>query len=140
MYICKKKVMEIESLTYNEMEKEIEKLLQKKLDIMDICAKEGKTFDEFMEIATPITEQIYLLSQEKRLKQTPTMEYGKEWKGNKYIIEYFSDSCKNGVFADNDGYGYYATENAKSDIIAYPSDFTSGKYRTDFTHIIWFNK
>jgi hypothetical protein len=55
-------------------------------------------------------------------------------------VEEFKNEVENGLFIDDDGYGYYATETTKSDIYVYPSDFTENIYRDDFTHIIWFNR
>ena len=55
-------------------------------------------------------------------------------------IEEFKNEVEGGLFIDDDGYGYYATDTTKSDIYVYPSDFTENIYRDDFTHIIWFNR
>ena len=41
---------------------------------------------------------------------------------------------------DSDGYGYYATESAKSDVHIMPSDVIENIIRDDFSHVIWFNK
>ena len=56
-------------------------------------------------------------------------------------IETFISSCKIGpLFTDDDGFGYYATEDKQSNIKVYPSDIMSGNYRKDFTHVVWYNK
>ena len=50
--------------------------------------------------------------------------------------------CKGGGFIDYDGFGVYADKEKKmkTNIKLYPSDITSGKYRKDFTHVIWYNR
>jgi hypothetical protein len=61
--------------------------------------------------------------------------------GSFMTLEEFIDGCKVGpMFTDYDGFGNYATKDKVSNIIIYPSDITSGKYRKDFTHIMWYNK
>ena len=124
----------------NELIQKQKILEEKKKEIMDDCAKKGLPYSEFMELAKDVSRELYLITQDIRLNQSPTMEYGKTWRGDMYTIEEFIDYCKDNYFTDDDGIGYYATNNAKSDIIAYPSDFKNNIYRTDFTHIIWFNK
>ena len=44
------------------------------------------------------------------------------------------------LLTDEDGYGYYATETAKSSIMIKPSDVVYDMLRTDFTHVLWFSK
>lgn len=60
--------------------------------------------------------------------------------GDHMTLEMFVNACKSGMFIDYDGNGDYATEDQVSDLIVSPSDITSGEYRTDFTHIVWYNK
>ena len=55
-------------------------------------------------------------------------------------MEAFIELVNDGIFTVDDGFGYYATEDAKSDIYIYPSDIQEKIYRSDFTHIIWLNK
>lgn len=69
-------------------------------------------------------------------KLTPIPDYG-----DHMTMEEFAKWCKTGpVFTDYDGFGYYATDKEESDIKVYPSDITSGNYRKDFTHVVWYNK
>lgn len=132
--------MNYNDLTYNELINKKNEFLLKKKSLIEECAKNNKTYDEYMLIATPIMENIFLIDKEIRIKQTPVMEYGKSWKGDVFTIEEFLTNSINNFFTDNDGIGYYATDSAKSNILVYPSDFEYGIYRKDFTHIIWFNK
>ena len=75
-----------------------------------------------------------------RLKKDATVEFGKNWDGDTYTLDEFISRVNGGAFIDDDGYGYYATDNGKSDITVYPSDIKENIYRNDFTHIIWFNR
>ena len=43
-------------------------------------------------------------------------------------------------FSDYDGSGYYATETDISDVPCVPSEIANGYIRTDFTHVMWYNK
>ena len=132
--------MNYENKAYEELLREEERLKEKYAEISDTCAQEGLSFSEFKEKVKSIKEKLYFIGKYKRLKRTPTIEYGKEWDGDLLTIEEFKNGVEGGFFTDDDGYGYYATETTKSDIYVYPSDFTEGIYRDDFTHIIWFNK
>lgn len=61
--------------------------------------------------------------------------------GDLMTLSEFVNSCKIGpLFCDSDGIGYYATKGQESNIEIYPSDIISGKYRKDFTHVMWYNK
>lgn len=132
--------MNYENKTYEELLREEERLNERYTEISDTCAQEGLSFSEFKERVKPIKEKLYFISKYKRLKQTPTVEYGKEWRGDIFTLEKFIELVNDGGFTDFDGYGYYATEDAKSDVYIYPSDIREKIYRSDFTHIIWFNK
>ena len=85
-------------------------------------------------------EGLYFIDKHKRLRQDPIVEYGKEWKGDTYTLEEFKKMAKSKILTDEDGYGYYATESAKSDVEIYPSDVLENLIREDFSHVIWFNK
>jgi hypothetical protein len=126
--------------TYEELVREEDTLNDEYENLSDECAKNGLQYNEFKEKATPIRQKIYFVSKYKRLKQPPTLEYNKEWNGKLYTIEQFIEMSESGGFMDYDGFGYYATHNAKSDILIYPSDILEHIYRNDFTHIIWFNR
>lgn len=132
--------MDYSKKTYEELLREDEKLDKEYEELSDTCAKEGLSYMEFSEKAKPIKEKLYFISKYLRLKKTPSVEYGKEWKGDLYTLENFISNVKSGAFIDDDGWGYYATETTKSDINIYPSDISENIYRNDFTHIIWFNR
>lgn len=68
-------------------------------------------------------------------KLSPIRSYG-----DKMTIREFVECCKEGLFIDYDGVGYYATDDQESDIFILPSHVSMGMVRTDFTHVIWFNR
>lgn len=135
-----KKHMDYSNKTYKELVKEEDELAEEFDLMLDNCAKEGLSYFEFCRRAKDVKEKLYFVSKYRRLKQNPTIEYGKEWLGDTFTLENFIELVNDGLFIDSDGYGYYATEDAKSDVYIYPSDIKEGLYRSDFTHIIWFNK
>ena len=55
-------------------------------------------------------------------------------------FEKFKKECENSYLTDDDGIGYYATKEAKSNIEIIPSDILENIYRNDFTHVIWMNR
>ena len=57
-----------------------------------------------------------------------------------YTIEKFKGICKSGGFIDYDGFGVYAYKDKKSNIEIYPSDVQKGNVRSDFTHVVWYNR
>lgn len=126
--------------SYSDLIKEIKKN-EKLLDAKENeCAEKGFDFDKMIEETTDIRETIYNLSQEARLKQEPVLEFDKKWKGETLELETFKKMCEENEITNLDGFGYYATERAKSNILIYPSDILDDKYRKDFTHVIWFEK
>lgn len=131
--------MQFENLSYRELKNECKKLQEEYDALMDESLKKGDSFEDFFNIAKPIKEKLYFCEKYKRLKQDPTVEFGKEWKGSTFTLEKFINLVNDGMFIDEDGVGYYATETGKSDIMIFPSDILEGLYRKDFTHIIWFN-
>lgn len=60
--------------------------------------------------------------------------------GDKMPLDEFINDCKEGYFVDSDGSGYYGTEDKQTNLPIYPSSIMSGTYRTDFSHVYWFNK
>ena len=60
--------------------------------------------------------------------------------GDKMTLDEFINDCKEGFFTDSDGSGYYGIEDKQTNLPIYPSSIMSGTYRTDFSHVYWFNK
>ena len=126
--------------TIQELLKEEERLEARYNEIEDQCLKDGLPFSEFEKKVKDIAEDLYFIDKYKRLKQDPVVEYGKEWKGDTYTIEEFKSMARSKMLMDSDGYGYYATESAKSDVHIMPSDVIENIIRDDFSHVIWCNK
>lgn len=127
-------------MSLTSLKKEEERLKAKYSEIEDDCIKKGLPFSEFVDLAHKEAEGIYLIDKYKRLLQDPIVTYGKEWKGDTMTLDEFKNSVKSGMLTDDDGYGYYATETSKSDVIIMPSDVKENLIREDFSHVIWFNK
>nr|DAN43757.1 MAG TPA: hypothetical protein [Caudoviricetes sp.] len=132
-------ISEIKS--YEELCSELNNARETADSYRDFCYKTYDSFDEAWEayVNSDIVKTVKVLSQKVRLLQQPYMDDIPDY-GDIMPLEEFIQSVKLGLFTDYDGSGYYATENACSDITIYPSDITSGTYRRDFTHIVWFNK
>ena len=64
--------------------------------------------------------------------------------GDLFTIKEFKELCDDGCFIDWDGTGQYSDEEFiygdPWNDTANPSDFRAGNIRTDFTHVMWFNK
>lgn len=125
---------------YKEYIKENEKLSKQLAEKENECAKNGMSWDDMFKETLDIRIKITENDRQARLIQSPTMTFGKKWAGDLMSIERFIEDSKKETITDNDGYGKYATETGVSDIYIYPSDILEDKYRTDFSHVIWFNK
>lgn len=126
--------------SYSELLAEKNRLELKYAQIETDCLKDNLSFAEFCNKAHDVKDKLYAIDKFLRLKEDPVLSYGKEWAGTMYDINYFKEMCEHEMFTDEDGFGYYATETAKSNIIVKPSDFTSKMVREDFTHVLWFSK
>ena len=132
--------MDYKKMSTEQLLREEERAEEKYKEIEDQCVKEGLSFDEFCKKAQKEREILYFIDKHKRLRKDPIVEFGKEWKGDLYTLEQFKKMVANGELIDDDGFGYYATEMGKSDVVIYPSDITENLIREDFTHVIWFNR
>lgn len=132
--------MDYSNLRYDELLREEDKLKERMKAIEDQCLKDGLPFDEFQKKAEKEAEGLYFIGKYKRLRMQPTIEYDKEWRGDYLTMEQFKDLVNTGHLIDEDGYGYYATVNSKSDIPILPSDVKENIIREDFTHVIWFGR
>lgn len=125
---------------YKELLKLKAKYDRKYSEKMNECAKRGLPYEDFQKEANGIKEALYFIDKYMRLKADPVVEYGKEWKGRRYEMDEFKSKSIDGSITDEDGKGYYATIDSKSDIEIRPSDVAEGIIRDDFTHVIWFEK
>ena len=58
----------------------------------------------------------------------------------KMTLKEFIDEVKIGFLTDDDGYGYYATEEGLTDIKVYPSHVTYNWLKNEYPYVCWFNK
>jgi len=116
---------------YKKWEKEVETMRKK-------CIDESDTFDTFMEKTHDMKEKMFFIDKYIRKKETPTVEFGKEWNGELIELVRFGSWCLQNSVTDTNGKGYYATITSKSDIEIKPTDVEFGIVRNDFTHVLWF--
>lgn len=128
--------------SYSDLVTEYNRLEEKYEQIETDCLKDNLSFAEFCNKAHDVKDKLFAIDKFLRVKEDPILTYGKEWSGTLYEISKFKELCDEAhqTFTDEDGIGYYATETAKSNIVIKPSDFTYDMVRTDFTHVLWFNK
>ena len=124
----------------------IEKELKEKLDILKDKLKEVQE-ESYNHIngwnwycKHPVVKEYDSISAQYRKIKSYELEDIPNY-GHHMTLTEFIDDCKIGpMFTDDDGTGYYATKDKMSNIYIEPSDITSGIYRNDFTHVVWFNK
>jgi len=131
--------MNYDEKTYDELVREHDRLESEYTSIETQCLKDNLTFNEFCDKAHDVKEKLYYIEKYMRLRQEPTITYGKEWGGKFMEFEEFKKQCDTLYLTDTDGYGFYASESSKSDIIVIPSDITENIFREDFPYVIWFN-
>jgi hypothetical protein len=69
-------------------------------------------------------------------KKTPIPYYG-----DLFPVNTFVEYCKEGLFINYDGSGYYADEDGfYRDLPALPSQIIKGEINKEFKFVIWFNK
>ena len=127
--------------TYKHFQEEYDRTYRDYRTIWDTCAREGLSYEEMLYRSQDIRKRLQRLSAQMRYIQEPSVKYEKNVKGDRYPIEDFKEMCKSGVLSNSDGFGVYATKKSVSDVEIYPSDVTEDELvRTDFTHVVWFNK
>lgn len=130
--IYKDKTLKQLKSEYKKWEKEVETIRQK-------CIDDSESFETFMEKSHEMKEKMFFIDKYIRLKETPTVEFGKEWKCELVELTRFGTWCLQNGVTDTNGKGYYATITSKSDIEIKPTDVEFGIVRNDFTHVMWFD-
>ena len=122
-----------------ELEEKIDKLQD---EVHEIWEKSFDRKDGWEWYSThPKLKELVRLERELRLVKDYTLRDIKGECGNLMTLESFAEACRVGpLFIDSDGCGEYAFKDKVSDLSIYPSDITSGVYRKDFTHVMWYNK
>lgn len=108
-----------------------EKLMQEAYDAPDVY--------RFQELSEKACEPIWRAGMHLR-KIKPFLLKNHHENGELMTIKEFKESCNCGLFIDYDGSGNYSTETQESNISIYPSDISEGVYRSDFTHVKWYNR
>ncbi len=126
-------------LTLEEIQEKIEKnsKILKKIWEED----DGSSWENYQRKCQPYWDDNEALYAAQSLKEKPVMKpMSKHDLSCRMPIEEFKECCECGGFIDDDGMGYYATEDEVSNIDASPSAFASGQIRTDFKYVCWYNK
>lgn len=131
--------MIFENKTYEELIDIENKLNKEYKEIEKQSLLDGLSYEQFCDKAHDVKQNLFFIAKYKRKIQTPSLVFDKKWNGDTYSFDTFKNKCYSEELTDLDGYGYYATNVAKSDVIIKPSDIIENIYRTDFTHVIWFN-
>lgn len=126
--------------TYEDLLTEHQAVVDERLRKQNECAKKGMSFDEMLEETRELSLMELDLDSQIRMVKQPTMQFGKKWKGKFFSMKDFVEFSKNGSLTSNDGHGFYASELGVSDIDIYPEDILNGRYRNDFTRVLWFGK
>jgi len=87
---------------------------------------------QFDELPIEFTRQVQKL---QPVKLEDISEYG-----DKMTISEFIEAAYEGAFSDDDGIGYYATEDKMTRIVASPSSLSMGIFDDRWSHVVWFNK
>lgn len=126
---------------HNLSDEDLEKLKQEKEDYIESLWNLSPMlpWNEYIKRVekTNITEiyaEVYL---RKEPVLRPASEFDLECR---MTLEDFKNCCKNHMFINDDGSGYYGTETERSDIPADPSHFCQNWNRTDFKYVYWYNK
>lgn len=120
-----------------ELKLKVENLREEYDSLMEKYLEEGKSWDEFKN--NPKVREYWKAVAEYRMIQDYTLRPNNDSFGELMPIEEFKQLA--GVFfSDYDGSGYYATEKEISDIPCVPSEICDGYVRTDFSHVMWYNK
>lgn len=133
--------MDYSESSYEELEREYNRVTVKYHDKQEESLKKGLTWDEFCVKAKDEKKAMYFIDKYMRLKMVPTISFNEEIHGEQFTLEEFKKICtESNLYTDSDGFGYYASDKGISDIKVYPSDFVEKIYREDFPNIIWYNK
>jgi hypothetical protein len=121
------------------LDKQIEEL-SKRLDYELNKPTKNESFERFSARIDPLQNERARLKSERRMLTddytlSPLSDYG-----DVMMLKEFVLACKDGMFIDDDGHGYYVKDDHQTNLVIVPSDVTNRKYRKEFEKIIWFNK
>ena len=120
-----------------ELKKKIEDLKIEYDEILEKSLEENKTWDEFRN--DPKVREYWNAIAEYHTVQDFELRPIENGFGLLMPIEEFKEmaGC---FFSDYDGSGYYATDKQISNIPCVPSEICEGYIRSDFSHVMWYNK
>lgn len=124
-------------MTKEELEKQIDELNERVNEIWHESFDRPDGWNWYRN--HPDLKKLIDLEREYKLVQDYTLSDLDDF-GDHMTMGKFVSACKHKLFVDSDGDGVYATADKQSDIWVHPGDIISGKYRKDFTHVMWYNK
>ena len=133
-------------MTYSEIESRIDELfniIDSKRSKVEQLPDEGfgTYWERILDEIHPEQKELDLLYKQRSLVKPPVLTLlPKKKEEHLYTVEEFIEMCNDGDFIDYDGFGRYATDKEESDIEVMPSYIKSGFIRTDFSHIVWYNR
>ena len=102
-----------------------------------------KSFNEYQRAVYETAEysEYYKWEVQERLNRKPALRIADEWDLEcQYKLSEFLELVKCGAITDYDGNGYYGNETEVSDVFIDIDQMREGSYRTDFSHVFWYNK
>ena len=124
-------------MTKEELKAKVEELRKECDGIQSEYIEAGKSWDEYRQ--NQKVREYWKALAEYRLVQDYTLHPIKSDYGTHMTLEEFKGAAVT-FFSDYDGSGYYATETEVSNIPCVPSEISDGYVRSDFTHVMWYNK
>lgn len=124
-----------------ELESKMKDIQREISNIFDECILSNLPYNEYFGKTESLRTELNKLNQQYVKLTKPTMypmnDLDRECRR---LFEDFKKSCESGFFISDDGFGYYATYDEKSDIEAIPEDIAEGYGRTDFDYVVWYNR
>lgn len=107
----------------------------KKMQALNLIAEVRILVDGNKPAVHFLSEALELLGADVKVTK-PIPDYGELM-----TREQFEKHCNAGGLTNDDGSGYYASEtHYYAYMRARPSDFRVGRIKTEYTHVMWFNK
>ena len=103
------------------------------------AARNADSYDKYCAILHPFYDRLSDITREITLIKPYELSELPDY-GDHMTFKVFKSHVDSGGFIDYDGHGRYATKTQESDLYVSPSDVSEGKIRTDFTHVVWYNK
>jgi len=105
-----------------------------------IIANSSNSYEEYESQMTSIWDKIDELEMMISQLEIPHFKNIDPNCGTLYTLEDFISMVEDGSLIDYDGSGVYSDGELKTQITIIPSWVKQRKHRTDFSHVLWFNR